>query len=961
MAVLPKPDSCRGCLGWHWPCPSAGKGWIPPSGTGDNGVLIVHEAGGADEVTAGQPMAGKAGFQFTTMLQRAGLRRDDFRVANVLFCRPPANELRGAPYANQVVHACAPNLDREIYVMKPRCILAAGVTAFERILPEVASLPGVGLEDSKRHKGARGYVFWSARYQTWVIPTIHPAHILRGKTNKESIYIHDCQKAVWIASEGFHYDEPIAYTLDPTAAELQQWLLDFNSWVEGHPTGRLSTDIETPTKGDDEDDVDLDDPTYQILRVGFAYQPGHGLSLPWQAHYLPAIKHLVEAHCDHLWWNGAYDIPRLRANGLPPGGTQVDGMVAWHLLHSDLPKSLNFVTTYCCPSQRMWKHEASRTPALYNVMDADVAGRNMVRIESELRKASLWPLYEHHVLRLNPIRAEMSAAGVPIDPKIRLVSALKLAKRLADVKRRMQEAVPQAAKRLSPAQGYVRPPADTTGMVEIDVAGFAVLCPGCGMADPKADHFKSRLDKTCAGCGKKWSAKHKCDGPALAERETNPCAGLKKVLKPTTVRRWANVEPFVPSLVQIQKYQQVMRHDPVWTGRGNDRKQTTDAKAIAILMGRHPNDRLYPAIDEYRELDKLAGQYIGRPEKIGPGPRDWRVVGGLPVDANNLCHTTLTDAPSTWRMSSVAPNLQNIPRGTDSEVQAWVKQMFVAPKGWLIGSRDFSGIEAKLSAYLMGSKLLYRLAALGIHDFYGLNLLVADGKLPPSARPDPAWSDADLKAAFGEYKAMCKADGRFPGHRDVSKRVIYLSLYKGTPMKMHQEYPKDFPTTKAAARLQRFLYDLFPEITKWHESLCQQVDDTTFIRMPFGYIHRFYRVLNWDWNGHKWDWSFGDDAKRLIASVPQNTASGILKEAAVRIGEGYPDVRAMLRLFIHDDITGLYRVEESDRFREVTKREMERPVLCLPLDPTWQMGDHVVVGTEFKEGTSWGNQHTVKE
>jgi len=937
MAVLLKPESCKSCLGYQWACPSAGTGFVPGSGTGANGVLLVFEAAGEDESLQGVPLVGKAGFQFTTMLQRAGLRREDFRICNVLSCRPPGNQLRDTPYGNQAILACTPHLEREIYGMAPRCIVACGVTAFEKLLPEIASIKNIGLQDSKARKGARGYVFWSARYNTWIIPTVHPSFIMRGKTNMESVFIHDIQKAVDVAAHGYTYDEPLDYVLDPPHDQLAAWMRDFTAWVEAHPDTRLSEDIETPTKGDDEDDVDLDDPTYQIHRVGFSYRPGYGLSVPWQAQYLPAIKHLTESAVDKVWWNGAYDQPRLRANGLAIGGTQIDGMVAWHLLHSDLPKSLNFVTTYCQPHQRMWKHEASKTPALYNVMDADVALRNTAAIEVELRKASLWPLYEHHVLRLNPIRAEMSAAGVPIDAKVRLVSALKLDKRLKDVKRRMQEAVPLKAKRIEPAQGFVRTPADTTGMTTIQVKTFKGVCDRCGLDNPTAPHFKTFVKKI------------------------NPCAGAKKVLVETVVERFARVVEFVPSLVQITNYQRVMKHNPVYTGRGNDRRVTTDAKAITILMGKYPNDPLYPEIDAYRELDKLAGTYIGRPVKFGAGPRDWRVDGGMPVDSLGLVHTTLTDAPSTWRMSSVAPNLQNIPRGTDSDVQAWVKQMFVAPDGWLIGSRDFSGIEAKLSAYLMGSRNLYRLSALGIHDFYGLNLLVADGKLPDTYRPQLAWSDGDLKAAFGEYKTMCKAGHQFAGHRDVSKRVIYLSLYKGTPMKMHQEYPKDFPTTKYASKLQRFLYDLFPEITTWHKSLCDQVDKTTFIRMPFGYIHRFYRVLQWEFLGGKWESTFGDDAKRLIASVPQNTASGILKEAAIRIGEGYPDVRAMLRLFIHDDITGLFRVNEADRFLEVTRTEMERPVECLPLDPSWNMGTHVVVGTEAKIGRSWGSQSTVKE
>lgn len=332
-----------------------------------------------------------------------------------------------------------------------------------------------------------------------------------------------------------------------------------------------------------------------------------------------------------------------------------------------------------------------------------------------------------------------------------------------------------------------------------------------------------------------------------------------------------------------------------------------------------------------------------------------KVVGGFPVDINNLCHTTFTDNPSTWRMSSVAPNLQNIPRGTDSQVQHWVKEMFVAPEGWVVGSRDYSGIEARLVGYLANDRNLYRLTALGVHDFYGLNLLYADKKIPFSAVPQLSWSDADLKACFLQYKKDCGRGQRFEGHRDISKRVIYLSFYKGTPLKMHQEYPESFPTTKFASQRQRFLFELFPSIPTWHETLCLQVDKTTFIRTPFGYIHRFHQVLSWEKDGAQWVHKFGDDAKRLIAYVPQNTASGILKEAAIRLSK-YDIVMRFMRLFIHDDITGICPKEEWPEVDRLLKFEMEQPVKCLPLDPSWGMGEYVVVNTEEKVGPSWGSQ-----
>jgi DNA polymerase I-like protein with 3'-5' exonuclease and polymerase domains len=38
-----------------------------------------------------------------------------------------------------------------------------------------------------------------------------------------------------------------------------------------------------------------------------------------------------------------------------------------------------------------------------------------------------------------------------------------------------------------------------------------------------------------------------------------------------------------------------------------------DEKAIKELMRKYPDDKLYPLVLQYRELDKIAGTYIGRP------------------------------------------------------------------------------------------------------------------------------------------------------------------------------------------------------------------------------------------------------------------------------------------------------------------------------------------------------------
>lgn len=339
------------------------------------------------------------------------------------------------------------------------------------------------------------------------------------------------------------------------------------------------------------------------------------------------------------------------------------------------------------------------------------------------------------------------------------------------------------------------------------------------------------------------------------------------------------------------------------------------------------------------------------------------VVGGFPLGNDGRVHTTFTHNPSSLRFSSVNPNLQNLPRGSDSEIQKWVKEMFVAPAGSLFWARDFSAIEAVLVGYFAGSARYVRFAKLGVHAYLASHL---------AGRPaDLAWSNADLRAYFEELKGSEKTA------YDTAKRVVHLSNYMGTPRRMWFEYPETFRTIKDASRLQGLYFELFPEIRSWHRDLCVRVDGAKrretdpssdvaidpwtlgvcYAQNPFGYIHRFYNVLDWEKVGTEWVWSYGEDAKRLISFLPQSTAAGIIKRATRRLWYEFPWVGETLRLLIHDEIFGEGKESQIEKCLEVSGLVMEGPIPELPLDPSWEMGEFLTIGTEAKVGRSWGGMH----
>jgi len=331
-----------------------------------------------------------------------------------------------------------------------------------------------------------------------------------------------------------------------------------------------------------------------------------------------------------------------------------------------------------------------------------------------------------------------------------------------------------------------------------------------------------------------------------------------------------------------------------------------------------------------------------------------KLMGGFPTGEDGRVHGTFTHNPSTLRLSLVDPNLQTIPRGNDREVQRWVKECFVAPKGSSFWARDYSGIEAVLVGYFAGSPTYIRAANLGVHAFLASHLI--------GEPVEWTWEDADLKECFAKIKKE---------HRslyDTAKRCVHGSNYMMTPRKMWLEYPDTFPTLKEAGRLQGLYFDLFPEIPKWHKDICHRVDGTKTkapptegpwslgicqVRNPFGYLHRFYNVLDWERIEGEWYSTFGEDAKRLIAFLPQSTAAAIIKKAGRQLWYEYPWVGQSMRLWIHDEILGEAPDDCIEQCLRVSQEVMEAPHPELPLDPAYGLGDYLTIGTEAKVGRSW--------
>jgi DNA polymerase len=142
--------------------------------------MFVGEAPGAEEDARGEPFVGQAGRLLDNMLAAAGLGRDragaeGVFISNVLKCRPPGNR---NPETQELAR-CAPYLQRQIALLRPRIIVVMGRFAAQALLATDATIASLRGRVHELHI-AQG----PGTLCIPVVVTYHPAYLLRNLADK---------------------------------------------------------------------------------------------------------------------------------------------------------------------------------------------------------------------------------------------------------------------------------------------------------------------------------------------------------------------------------------------------------------------------------------------------------------------------------------------------------------------------------------------------------------------------------------------------------------------------------------------------------------------------------------------------------------------------------------------------------------------------------------------------------
>ena len=148
-------------------------------GSADAKIFFIGEGPGENEDLSGRPFVGRAGELLNKQIAAMGLRREDVMIANVVKCRPPQNR---QPAPDEAA-TCMPYLERQIEIVRPQVIVTLGLSAARYMLNTNSSMGRL-----------RG------QWQEWrgikVMPTFHPAYLLRSYTDANRAMVWSDLKAV---------------------------------------------------------------------------------------------------------------------------------------------------------------------------------------------------------------------------------------------------------------------------------------------------------------------------------------------------------------------------------------------------------------------------------------------------------------------------------------------------------------------------------------------------------------------------------------------------------------------------------------------------------------------------------------------------------------------------------------------------------------------------------------------
>lgn len=328
---------------------------------------------------------------------------------------------------------------------------------------------------------------------------------------------------------------------------------------------------------------------------------------------------------------------------------------------------------------------------------------------------------------------------------------------------------------------------------------------------------------------------------------------------------------------------------PVKYGKGKTISTAVDV--LEALAASHQAPRL---VLEYRQLSKLKSTYVDAlPALLNP--------------ATGRLHTTFAQASTaTGRLSSINPNLQNIPIRT--ELGREIRAAFTADPGNVLLAADYSQIELRLLAHFSRDPLLVEAYRKG-EDIHTLT----------------------ASQVFGVPPLMVTAD-----HRRQAKVVNFGIVYGLSAFGLSQNLGIE---PGEAKQFINAYFEKYSGVRAFIDKVLEETRREQKVKTLFGRVRPIPDINSKNAN-------FRGFAERTAVNTPlQGTAADLIKIAMIRIDAAIRErgLNSRMTLQVHDELVFEVPEAELDQMRSLVREQMEKAyLLSVPLvaeigvGPNWR-------------------------
>jgi len=305
--------------------------------------------------------------------------------------------------------------------------------------------------------------------------------------------------------------------------------------------------------------------------------------------------------------------------------------------------------------------------------------------------------------------------------------------------------------------------------------------------------------------------------------------------------------------------------------RGKAKARSTAADVLEELSAQHP---LPAKVLEFREVSKLKSTYVDALPKL-----IHRETGRL--------HTSFSQTGAvTGRLSSSDPNVQNIPIRT--ELGRQIRAAFVAEKGKVLLSADYSQIELRVMAHFSKDPVLVEAFRNG----------------------------EDIHARTAQEVFGVGPLGQTAEHRRAAKAINFGIIYGLSPFGLAQQLGIE---QKEAAQFISAYFARYRGVKEYLDNVLAETRKTGVAKTMFGRIRPIPEITSPQVQLRNF-------AERTALNSPlQGTAADLIKMAMINIDRrlAEEEFEAKMILQVHDELLFESPAKESAKLRKLVKEEME--------------------------------------